>query len=158
MGCDIHMYAEVRIKSKVDDRYWWNKLGSIFKNRYFAKDRIPDEYNREYTDEPYRGGNYELFAALAGVRNYNSINPFRIPGGLPEDISEDIKRLSDNWGIDGHSHSYILLSEFDDLYWEKHKDVLRGDFSKYTLPALRRFCKKWNIEHCNLRLVFWFDN
>ena len=58
-----------------------------------------------YEKRIYIGRCYSLFALLANVRNYAEITPISNPRGLPNDVSEIVKEMSDQWGCDGHSHS-----------------------------------------------------
>lgn len=99
MGCDIHMFAEVRKSEK------WEAVGKVFKNKYYEPDRenkIDEdgfEWNPEFTSSPYTNRNYNLFAILADVRNGRGFagiktgegfNPIASPKGLPKDISNEI--------------------------------------------------------------------
>jgi hypothetical protein len=74
MGCDIHLYVEVRgadgtwqsadeWERDTDDGYTW----------------VDVPYEKEY----YNGRNYSLFAMLADVRNRDGLIPFSQPRGLP---------------------------------------------------------------------------
>lgn len=74
-----------------------------------------DPHHTAYEDEYIRsvtatGRNYALFAALAGVRGKGPA-----PRDLPDDVSVVVKKASDMWGCDGHSHSWISLKEFAKL-------------------------------------------
>ncbi|MHA1286396.1 MAG: hypothetical protein ACTSPB_03215 [Candidatus Thorarchaeota archaeon] len=128
MGCDIHMYVEV----KKNDL--WEKAGKIFDYPYYDPDAPSQigedgyEWNPRKTDEPYMGRNYDLFAILANVRNGygfagiptgRGFKPIDMPRGLPRDVSKEIKKLSDEWGLDGHSHSYFTLKEILDYDWDQ---------------------------------------
>jgi len=96
MGCDIHAHVEVR-----EDGQWhhWEEM--------FAA--------------PFHvGRNYDLFAILANVRNgygfagvptSGGFTPIDMPRGLPEDVTPEVKQESDDWGVDGHSHSWLTLAE-----------------------------------------------
>ena len=57
------------------------------------------------------GRNYTVFALLADVRNGYGLDPIVDPRGLPKDVSKEIKDESDEWGVDGHSHSHLTLKE-----------------------------------------------
>lgn len=134
MGCDIHMYAEVKKDSK------WEKVGKVFKNPYYDKTRPSTtaedgyEWNAKLIDNPYKKRNYSLFAILADVRNGfgcagcdlgDGFNPIDDPRGLPKDVSREIKKESDSWDCDGHSHSYFTLKELLDYDWDQ-KSKIRG--------------------------------
>jgi len=132
MGCDIHMYAEVRKDGK------WEKAGEVFDNPWYKPD-LEIEWNTPKTDEPYCGRNYDLFAILANVRNGygfagvptgTGFNPIDKPRGLPEDVSKEVKGLSGEWGLDGHNHSYLLLSELLGYDWEGQATTHYGVFSE----------------------------
>jgi hypothetical protein len=115
MGCDIHILAEVRVDGK------WQKVGSVFVSDYsFEKGKL--------VDAPYSGRNYDLFAILANVRNGygfagcdtgDGFNPISTPRGLPDDVSPEMKKYSNEYGIDGHSHSWLTLRELIDFDWNQ---------------------------------------
>jgi len=130
MGCDIHMIAEVR-----DESGKWSKVGKVFKNPYYDPNREnridPEdgfEWNPEFTDKPYYGRNYDLFAILADVRNGfgfagvktgEVFNPISKPKGIPKDASEESKEFMNSYGGDGHSHSYHTLEKLLSYNWEQ---------------------------------------
>lgn len=119
MGCDIHMCVET--KQSVNGSEKWLNSDAWMLNKYFG-----EEGEREYkvkglcTDR-----NYELFSALANVRNDQG-NPYICdPKGLPEDASPHTITEAESWGDDGHSHSYLTLAEIKE-FSSQHKDVKRG--------------------------------
>ena len=61
MGCDIHCYVEY--KNKAIDR--WSPFGGAINP----------------------GRNYDIFAKLAGVRNYNGVKPVAERRGMPDDAA-----------------------------------------------------------------------
>lgn len=95
-------------------------------------------------DYDLRGRNYNWFAILADVRNGSGFagcdtgdkfTPIAMPRGLPDDASPEIKRESDQWGVDGHSHSWFTLREILDYDWDSGA-IQRGyvdasEFKKY---------------------------
>lgn len=85
MGCDIHA-----IKEKKDKYGYWINVG-----------------------DPEIGRNYEMFAVLAGVRNYNDITPISEPKGPLEliDCSNEYYAMEKQSEGDAHSHSYVTLRE-----------------------------------------------
>lgn len=108
MGCDIHAIIERKTHWAGDQKCWLN------------------------SGNPDIGRNYEMFAVLAGVRNYDAIVPLAEPRGMPsfkewheysdherwaswhnredkpcKEIEEEFERL----GFDGHSHSWLTLAE-----------------------------------------------
>ena len=122
MGCDIHMFCEVRKGGK------WEKVGEVFKDPYYHPDKPEDEWNIKFTDSPYLMRNYDLFAILADVRNGHGFagirtgdrfNAIANPRGLPDDVSEKVKEESDHWGVDGHSRSFFTVAELLAYDWNQ---------------------------------------
>lgn len=67
----------------------------------------------------YGGRNYTLFSILAGVRNYDELEPISPPRGIPEDASVDYLEEVNRLEGDGHSHSWFTLKEILDFPWDK---------------------------------------
>ena len=113
-----------------------------------------------YSDQPYGGRCYRLFGLLAGVRDssIDMIVPDRY-GYLPDDVSVEIEDLSDEWGVDGHSHNYLTLRELMSSKYFKmtEQDLTDMGIDPYffttLVPDLMRFGNPDDI-----RIVFWFDN
>lgn len=99
MGCDIHMFAEKKKNGK------WKQMREEFRQDAWGGD------GKYYSDHPYEGRNYELFALLADVRNRDGIKPFSEPKGIPEDASDSYREIVEDWSCDGHSHSFFTLAE-----------------------------------------------
>jgi len=140
MGCDIHMFAEVKIKRR-DNKAEWMTVGKVFKDQYYKKnqptymstygDEGSDkayEWNNKLSIHPYDSRNYDVFAILADVRNGrgfagsdtgDGFNPIAEPKGVPEDASEYYKKVVDEWNGDGHSHSYFSMEELDAYDWNQ---------------------------------------
>lgn len=92
MGCDIHGYVEIKQDGK------WHIQEPIYGMR-----------------------NYAIFAKLFGVRNHFDYEPLAQDRGLPEDTAEDIKFWAGDYGLDGHSHSYITAKELEQIGWKETK-------------------------------------
>jgi hypothetical protein len=139
MGCDIHMYAEVKKDNQwmplLFHNHWkdWNKeQADKITDDEERKKYWMDRYNEESDDVLnglYDGRNYDLFAILADVRNgwgfagcktgegFISISE---PKGLPDDLSPMIAKEAEDWNGDGHSHSHFTLQELLDYpHWEE---------------------------------------
>lgn len=110
MGCDIHLYVEVKKDGKWVSADTWET----------------DDGWTDVTKHFYSGRNYDLFAMLANVRNGrgfagcdtgDGFNPISEPKGLPEDVSPEVKKLSEQWDADGHSHSHLTVQELLDYDW-----------------------------------------
>ena len=113
-----------------------------------------------YSDQPYGGRCYRLFGLLAGVRDTSMemVVPDRYDQ-LPDDVSDELQNISDDWGMDGHSHNYLTLKELMDSKYNKMTTEELGEigvdpyFFKTLLPDLKKFGNPDDI-----RIVFWFDN
>lgn len=115
MGCDIHLHSEVKRNGK------W-------------------EHHSEVKIER----NYALFAKMANVRNWAGakppIVPISQPKGLPEDATELTKLHSEQYGVDGHSHSWLSAKEISELHkWLQDESIPKEWFRK----------DPWRFEHEN---------
>jgi hypothetical protein len=137
MGCDIHIHSEIKVNGV------WH---------HYA--------------QPDVGRNYDLFAKMAGVRNYN-IQPIDQPRGLPEDATFTTKFDFERWGSDVHSASWLNSEEIVELFkWLREGDDHHvgqfgwffgnhfDDWSKY--PTDFQYLKDRGLE--DFRFIFWFDN
>ena len=116
MGCDIHFYVE---KKQADGS--WKIHGS------FNREEDDDGDWISQTDEClYSDRSYDLFAILADVRNGRGFagiktgegfNPISDPRGIPNDASHEYCEIVEQWGCDGHSHSYHTLRQLLDFDW-----------------------------------------
>jgi len=89
MGCDIHFFVERRVNGVWESADTWG---------------VPEwaeEGTLEKVAEPfYDGRNYNLFAMLAGVRNYDdAFVPVHTPKGLPIDVTDWVRGASERWGF-----------------------------------------------------------
>ncbi len=127
MGTDIHLFVE---KRKPGGR--WQSADTWTPDEYSDKKKPP--LRVAYDDRFYRSRNYDLFAILANVRNGRGFagcitgqgfNPIDLPRGLPADVTSQVKRESDQWGSDGHSHSHFTVAEILSFDWTQ-KTGLQG--------------------------------
>lgn len=116
MGCDIHLYVEVKQGDS------WVTADRWTQDKYDEPGRLSVGYDQRF----YRGRNYSLFAILADVRNGRGFagiktgegfNPISKPRGLPKDVCKEIQAESDGWDSDGHSHSWFTISELMEYDW-----------------------------------------
>lgn len=143
MGCDIHMWAEVK---REGDEKWW-AVGRVFQNSWHREGEpslqcrfgAGDTYstNDPLTDHPYDGRNYNLFGILANVRNGygfagvdtgDAFVPIAKPRGIPEDAS-DFYRWECDHGM-GHTPSWLSLHELVECDWSrttKHRGFVGVD-------------------------------
>lgn len=130
MGCDIHTGIEIRTHS-----HWW----------YHSTAWFPDR-------------NYEFFEILAGVRGRGrDIPPIAKPRGVPPDASGGFMDFVERYRGDGHSHSYLLLSEVLAYAWKEKTGKEAVDYFGPYLALFIALAEKAGGPD-NLRLVFFFDN
>lgn len=138
MGCDIHIYTEVKKEGKwgaIQVPNGWKKYleGCLERAKAENNQDNIEYYTKRIYEEPdkvyegiYSGRNYDLFAILANVRNGygfagcdtgDGFKPISLPKGLPEDLSDTVMREAEDW--DGHSHSFHTLQDLLDYDWKK---------------------------------------
>jgi len=134
MGCDIHAYLERKVEDK------WVMVKQVGFHKY-----DPGNFcNRDY--------NY--FAALAGVRGGGPEAK-----GLPDDVSDSVQMHSNDWNTDGHSHSYMPISEAIALYKFIHSEAPKYDDWVYHLFGEEtEIIEEYRGGIKSYRVVFWFDN
>lgn len=159
MGCDIHMVIEYR-----------------------------DEHRREwcaFTGPLNPGRNYALFSRLAGVRNYEGVDPAIPPRGRPSNLSWTAARaltmtvVPDERG--GGDHVVIRSkaeywvasksSEWVDENHISHPDLhsiswMSADEFEAAIHGARELeygavlaaLRYFESRGCEARVIFWFDN
>lgn len=140
MGCDIHAHVEVKVGGA------WHHYTVLSIKR-----------------------NYQLFAKMAGVRNYDEVEPITEPRGLPPDLSVltkiDWDRGEKNW----HTPSWLNGSEIEQIidWHQKQRNNWNLDFFQVADQWGYLFGNGYDIakypsdypkEIQDIRLVFWFDN
>ena len=165
MGCDIHLFAEVKKKKIFIDwlTFWkpkeWVSIDKWTKNKYYEEgnDDGEQEYEIARDNRFYSGGrNYNLFCALCGVRSHSfrdSPNCISEPKGLPNDVSQEVKEQSEIYGSDGHSHSWNTLKELRDFDWSGY-----GETTKCFLDEVIPKMAAQNVKDSDVRIVYFFDN
>lgn len=145
MGCDIHMHTEIKVDGK------WEHYGAPKVDRCYA-----------------------LFALIADVRNSDGkIKPISKPKGLPADANWLTRKSSDEFGVDGHSHSYLTSAEIarlEDAWnklntgetkWRERCDLehhLIGYCEGHTWSSWFKYKSEMPAWIEDVRWVFWFDN
>lgn len=170
MGCNIHC----RFERRNPDGTWESVLNTkpttddLQRHKWECEDARAEGKPDPAMFRRYTGRDYRLFAMLADVRNDGSITPIApTERGVPADASVEYLRLVEQWGVDGHSHTWVTMEEVFDQTW--HRRTFKGD--SYTpegatyLSVVERFVALcWDVlmEHRvtpqNLRLVMFFDN
>ena len=147
-------------KNKMED-YIMNKFlkNSITDDPHFRYWQDESKFPYPYTDQPYTGRNYSLFGALAGVRDNSMELIADMDRGLPDDVSDELCNIFDEWGMDAHSANYLYVDEIMDSYYYKMSDSDLNDlglgtyFFRDVVDALLEIGDPKDV-----RLVFWFDN
>ena len=169
MGADIHMYIEKRMPSgnwvcvrNLNEPIRSEGLHLMYQDRSSSNGGF-DAFWR------LRSRNYELFAALAGVRGDGPE-----PKDLPQDVSEYVMTEYAGWGMDAHSASWYSADEFVQIY---DRIGVQVDEEKPLSPyvavriedgaeaAVAKFLHDKASVHVDeedsvdlYRFVFWFDN
>lgn len=127
MGCDIHLFVEKKIAGK------WQAVKGVneLEVQYIEGIRKGGELEEYWTrrlqelqegtfDYLFDGRHYLLFEVLAGVRAKHDLVPISEPKGLPEDGSPEALASSQEWGMDGHSHSWLTAAELNAYNWDQN--------------------------------------
>ena len=87
------------------------------------------------------------------------VAPIAEPRGLPDDCDPRVRACSNYWGADGHSHSWLTLSELTAYDWAvlKRPDAVGfvDTLSEWDSLMLRLSAMGAPDD---VRIVFWFDN
>ncbi len=114
MGCDIHVCTEKRLI----DGTWWCADRFRYNEYYLEDDSSVLEVCPIYTERSYK-----LFSILADVRNYDNIIPISKPRGLPEDITEQVQSIYEEYMDYAHSESWLYAEEIF-KYEEEHMNTM----------------------------------
>lgn len=169
MACDIHDYLEIRREGR------WE---------YAGDDAFPgNEYDFE-KHSPFDGvRSYGLYGFLADVRNYSQVPSVACKRGLPADVTSEVQAQSEEWDVNGHSHTWVSLAEllaydYDQVIWDRRvtKQISPGLWSGAAIAqqgedehlTLREFLGEWFFGRLELlkkfgapedvRIIMWFDN
>lgn len=150
MGCDIHNIWEALNPETGDweaiyvsnpDEWETKRLKWRTEDRKEAGMEIPKGVTLEYN-----GRNYNVFAILANVRNGRGtagcktgegFEPLTKKRGVPDDASPEFREMSEAWGVDGHSHTWVTLAELLDTGWQLKTTMLYGIISSKEYIAWR---------------------
>ncbi len=143
MGCDIHLHAEIKVNGK------W-------------------EHYNHHTGIPR---NYDMFAKMADVRNYDDIQPIAADRGLPDDVSVVTNLDAESWHGDMHSASWFTADEIDEFFtraterfrntverWRDYEAENFGYFFGNSYGGFNRYPEDRPEGVEDIRFVFWFDN
>jgi len=153
MGADIHIVIE----RKYGDKWIGVRTdGGIPEGSY-------NDTGWDYHAPAVGGRNYAFFARLAGVRGDGPS-----PVGLPDDASDLSVALSEGWGVDAHSHSWLPLEEFamrwcannSEFIATMTRERLEGEDASYHRLLYKASINVYDgdADITDYRVVFWFDN
>ncbi|KAL9657563.1 hypothetical protein ABK040_000990 [Willaertia magna] len=159
MGCDIHLYVEKYDEEKKEWTVMDNNHQPVHYNNNKIKKVEETPNDNDESDEGeedleelynlqwfYTDRNYDVFAILADVRNgfgfagCDTGDGFEIisePKGLPDDVSSIVKQISEKWDCDGHSHSYLTLTELLEYDWINKVTKKRGYVNEREYPNFK---------------------
>jgi len=151
MGCDIHIEAE---KLNRDTGIWEaipvpDHLLDDSERKWKAAE---DGWDPEWDPEWVQWRNYSLFAMFANVRNGHGFagistgtgfKPIAMPRGLPDDISETMRKKAyadedPKWGLDGHTPSWLSLRELMEFPVKDLRTKRRGCLQVEELRQWRK--------------------
>ena len=131
MGCDIHVMVEAR-KQPLGPDGWFN-IDNWQHNPYFG-----DKGEPVMTIKPiYTQRNYELFAFLAGVRDYGGNPSFGFDRGFPEDACKHTAAEYTRWGEDAHTPGYATLAALKEKAGTVTKVNRRGYVKKEQIARFK---------------------
>jgi hypothetical protein len=137
------------------ERRFEDKWVGLHDYPYLSKttiESINEEVETRYFFWKATGRNYDLFAAIAGVRGGGPS-----PKGIPDDASDLAHLAIAAYGSDGHSHTW--LSEEEAIHiWAPH--ILKD--SDWVAPERRQkvgdYLGMGDVGRNQYRLVIFFDN
>ena len=145
MGVDIHGSVEFRDAALDEGRDW--KVWYAVINAGIILDR-----------------SYAMFGSLFGVRNSTDFVSVAAGRGLPDDVSDEVRR--DAKGRGKHSFTWITWEELQAVNWDEtgliygtdpiSRRGALGDAGGLLLELMKPLADRYG-GHC-VRLVVWFDN
>lgn len=179
MGCDIHTFIERKVLFYPDTKDGspattkWLDANLYVKNSYYDSADVENTEPEYVRSRHLLRRNYQLFAVLANVRNYDNLPYIAADRGMPSDASQALLDAYSKDEADAHSLSYITLRELRDWYKEQEANELKNQL--LDKPQLHKLFDPWLdfIENVafnfyiytgnedfwgNFRITFWFDN
>lgn len=180
MGCDIHTFIEMKevFPQNIEDyssaTTKWVDVNLYVKNIYYDSVDIENIQHMYDRSRHLQDRNYQLFAVLANVRNYDNLPYIAADRGMPSDASQALLDAYSENEVDAHSLSYITLRELRDWYKEQEANELKNQL--LDIPQLYTLFNPWLdfIENHvgysfytytgnedfwdKFRITFWFDN
>lgn len=160
MGCDIHMFVEVRKRKDPKPAQEHIEHEWVDGDLYDSNGKMVELHGDR---------NYSLFGILAGVRR--EANVIDDPRGIPPDCTDRVKKKREDWDVDGHSASYFTLAELQEYRATKSNGFVTSSTTTVNWSAenwnpidtlIQKL--KWRASDLtiwkpeDIRIVFWFDN
>lgn len=139
MGCDIHMMCEQ--KDKYEPSQEW-----ICKDHFELICNKEEGVTGHALVPLYDHRHYEMFAALANVRNRGGTPCIDEPRGLPNDLSILVEKHFDDYKEWCHSFSHVSLREVME-YCDTYNQITR---SGYVSPETFL-----DYEQCGVEPTMW---
>ena len=104
-----------------------------------------------------------MFGFFFGVRRmrdeeqYGQL-PIAANRGLPDDANWITRLDSNELDTDGHSHTWIKLSEIENIDWNKCQGKIAEFVNANGWKELVEIMEMFDDGTDNVRLVVWFDN
>lgn len=140
MGCDIHLYVELKHEVDGSDEGEWVLAMS--------------------EAATYRHRWSPTFAVLSGLDAEDfGVTPIAPARGLPEDVSAEVARRAARRAKDAHTHSWLTLAEVIAYPWPDNVPRHFLDWAaslQSAVGVMRTAMSGWPPDE--IRFVFWFDN
>lgn len=174
MGCDIHIWVEIKKEDK-----WEVNTKEVFTISEFDK----GWHKKEKREVPFDWRSYGMYGFLADVRNYSMVPTIEGIDEIPEDASQEVLESYEAWEMDAHSIKTVnskTLTEFDYTQTFNDRRVTKqvgknswsggvtGTEEEGTTYQFVQFLGELfmqNVEELKelekegeVRLIFWFDN
>lgn len=180
MGCDIHTFIERKALVYRDTKDGSPARTEWLDGNLYVKNSFYDSTDPENTEPEYcisrhlQERDYQLFAVLGNVRNYNDLPCITADRGMPYDASQALLDAYSKDEADAHSLSYITLRELRDWYNAEKDNELKNQLLEK--PQLYKLFEPWfdfiknHVAYSyfiaryeeslwdHFRITFWFDN
>ncbi|MFZ3468569.1 hypothetical protein ACODT3_34335 [Streptomyces sp. 4.24] len=79
----------------------------------------------------HHGRSYDAFGCLFGMRNFAGFRPLAEDRGLPKDVSDVVRAQFADWGVDGHSPTWISWAELKRVDWSEPAERVDARIHEY---------------------------
>jgi len=156
MGCDIHLYPEIKING-----VW---LSADIWEKHKNAEEGEESYIRPMRFQPATNRNYRFFGFLANVRNADptaGVPVISQPRGFPNYCSSEVLAEAKSWECDAHSHSYHTKRQLEEawgLLSSSDREGMNSSYHEVMSYLWHTQLDFDNFDKDEIRIVFWFDN